>query len=91
MRGWHARDARQGCLALQGGGGGLGRRWLVGVAGVEGVVWPGFGRQWPASRRPHNQRKRWDLPAYLVDRVAPERLEALRGLLQIDLRPKGGE
>jgi hypothetical protein len=29
-----------------------------------------------------------DLLAYLVDRVPPERLEALRGLLQIDLRPK---
>ena len=28
-----------------------------------------------------------DLLAYLVNRVGPERLEALRGLLQIDLRP----
>ena len=28
-----------------------------------------------------------DLLTYLVDRVSPERLEGLRDLLQIDLRP----
>jgi hypothetical protein len=37
------------------------------------------------------QPRQEDLLAYLVDRVSPERLEALRGLLQIDLRPKGRE
>ncbi|HSN53776.1 MAG TPA: hypothetical protein VLT32_03850 [Candidatus Sulfomarinibacteraceae bacterium] len=35
------------------------------------------------------QPRQEDLLAYLVDRVEPGRLEALRGLLQIDLRPKG--
>ena len=34
------------------------------------------------------QPRQEDLLAYLVDRVSPERLEALRDLLQIDLRPK---
>jgi len=29
-----------------------------------------------------------DLLAYLVDRVAPERLEELKDLLQIDLTPR---
>jgi hypothetical protein len=33
------------------------------------------------------QPRQEDLLAYLVDRVSPERLEELRDLLQIDLRP----
>jgi len=33
------------------------------------------------------QARQEDLLAYLVDRVSPERLEELRPLLQIDLRP----
>jgi hypothetical protein len=33
------------------------------------------------------QPRQEDLLAYLVDRVSPERLEELRPLLQIDLRP----
>ena len=34
------------------------------------------------------QPRQEDLLAYLVDRVSPERLDELRPLLQIDLRPK---
>jgi hypothetical protein len=34
------------------------------------------------------QPRQEDLLTYLVDRVSPERLEELRDLLQIDLRPK---
>jgi hypothetical protein len=34
------------------------------------------------------QHRQEDLLTYLVDRVSPERLEELRDLLQIDLRPK---
>ena len=33
------------------------------------------------------QPRQEDLLAYLVDRVSPERLEELRDLLRIDLRP----
>jgi hypothetical protein len=33
------------------------------------------------------QPRQEDLLAYLVDRVPPDRLEELRDLLQIDLRP----
>ena len=37
------------------------------------------------------QPRQEDLLAYLVDRVSPERLEGLRPLLQIDLRPSSIE
>ena len=45
-------------------------------------------RSLAAYRMVFGQPRQEDLLAYLVDRVSPERLEELRGLLQIDLRPK---
>ncbi len=45
----------------------------------------------PEGRRPYNQPLWEDLVAYLNGRAPPERLEVLRELLQIDLRPKGPE
>lgn len=48
-------------------------------------------RSLAAYRMVFGQPRQEDLLAYLVDRVSPERLEELRPLLQIDLRPNARE
>ena len=69
-----ASDFRFRCQALD-----------VGKLKLPKFLKPGTGMA--AYRRGFGQPRQEDLLAYLVDRVSPERLEELRPLLQIDLRP----